>query len=340
MAKKISCGFLVILVLVGIGAFAWWSWLQGQIAPTAKGKSFYVRFDKETPLDGVLAVLQQDGVVRNPSAFALYAKLKHRSAPIEIGTYQVNAGMTANQVLLTLRHPVVQMVRIPETNWSARTARWLEMHQVASASEYDDLVHKPQEFQKEVDFPLPKDSLEGYLYPDTYDLPPLIGARETITRQLKAFQEKVYDPLGKPKDLPRLLTVASMVELEVMKDEERPIVAGVIENRLKINMPLQIDASLLYGIQKWRPLTLDDYKTIDSPYNTYTHKGLPPGPICSPTVKSVEAAMHPATHKYLYYVAEPHTGHHLFAASYPEHLQNIQKVKEERKALVLHPVAS
>ena len=340
MAKKISCGLLVILVLAGIGAFAWWSWLQGEISPTPKGKPFYVRFEQETPLASVFETLKQDHVVRNPSALALYARIKHRAGAVPTGTYQFNPGMTANQILLTLRHPVVQMVRIPETNWSARTSRWLQAHQVTSAADYMALVHDPKQFQKDVDFPLPQDSLEGYLYPDTYDLPPLIGAKETIERQLKAFQDKIYDPLGKPKDLTRLLTVASMVELEVMKDDERPIVAGVIENRLKINMPLQIDASLLYGIQKWRPLTLNDYKTIDSPYNTYTHKGLPPGPICSPSVKSVEAAMHPATHNYLYYVAEPGTGHHLFAATYPEHLANIQRVKQERKAVVLHPVAS
>ncbi len=330
----------MILVLAGIGAFAGWSWLQGQISPTPKGKAFYVRVEQETPLTGVLETLKQDGVVRNPSALALYARIKKRGGAVQTGTYQFNPGMTANQVLLTLRHPVVQMVLIPETNWSARTSRWLQAHQVTSAADYMALVHDPKQFQKDVDFPLPQDSLEGYLYPDTYDLPPLIGAKETILRQLKAFQEKVYDPLGKPKDLRRLLIEASMVELEVAKDDERPIVAGVIENRLKINMPLQIDASLLYGIQKWRALTLRDYKEIDSPYNTYTHKGLPPGPICSPSLKSVEAAMHPATHNYLYYVAEPGTGHHLFAATYPEHLANIQRVKQERKALVLHPVAS
>lgn len=340
MAKKISCGLFAILALAGISAFAWWSWLQSQISPTPKGKAFYVRFEQQTPLTRVLEALKQDSVVRNPSALALYARIKHKPAEVTSGTYLVNPGMTANQVLLSLRHPVVQMVRIPETNWSARTSRWLQLHQVASADDYMAFVHDPKQFQKDVDFPLPEDSLEGYLYPDTYDLPPLIGAKETILRQLKAFQDKVYDPLGKPKDLQRLLTVASMVELEVMKDDERPIVAGVIENRLKINMPLQIDASLLYGIQKWRALTLNDYKTIDSPYNTYTHKGLPPGPICSPSVKSVEAAMHPATHDYLYYVAMPGTGHHLFAATYQEHLANIQKVKEERKALVLHSVAS
>jgi UPF0755 protein len=199
------------------------------------------------------------------------------------------------------------------------------------------LVRQPQEFKGVVDFPLPSDSLEGYLYPDTYDFPPLYGARNAIKRQLKAFQEKVYEPLGRPKNLHRLVTIGSMIELEVMKDEERPKVAGVIENRVKQNMYLGIDAALLYGIQKWRQLTLDDYRNIDSPYNTYTHKGLPPGPICSPTYASVKAAKNPSHHNYLYYVAMP-TGYHMFAPDYPTHLANIQRRKAALRAVAAQGV--
>jgi len=339
MAKRISCGLLVLLVLAGVAAFGWWTWLKGQIAPTAKTKPFYMRFGETTPLPAVLEALQQRGVIRNAAAFETYAKLKRKTAPVETGTYRVNGGMTANQILITLKHPVSQMVRLPETNWAARSAHILQREDVTTADEYMALVHQPQLFQNDVDFPLPKDSLEGYLYPDTYDLPPLLGAKETILKQLKAFQEKVYDKLNKPNDLQRLITIASMVQLEVAKDDERPKVAGVIMNRLDKNMRLQIDATLLYGIQKWRALTLEDYKTIDSPYNTYTHDGLPPGPICSPALPSVEAALHPAKHNYLYYVAQPN-GYHLFSPDMPGHEANIRKAAHERKELALKVGAS
>lgn len=340
MARKVSCAALVLVLLAGIGLFGAWSWLQGQIKPMPEGKPFYIRFEDSQTLAAALLKLQQDGVVRNADATRLYLRLKKKTSPVSVGTYQVRPGMSGNQVYLALRSPVRQMVRLPDTNWAARTANILQRHEVTTAQEYMDLVHRPQEFAKDVDFPLPKDSLEGYLYPDTYDLPPLLGARQTILRQLKAFQEKVYDPLGKPKDLHRLVTVASMVELEVMKDDERPKVAGVIENRLKKDMFLQIDAALLYGIQKWRVLTREDYDTIDSPYNVYKHKGLPPSPICSPTVASIKAALHPAQHNYLYYVAMPGTGYHLFAPDYNGHLANIQKVRETRKAIAMHAVTS
>lgn len=291
---------------------------------------YYVRFDEETPLLAALEKLKEGAVVRNPSAFALYARLKKKTQPVEIGTYQVNAGMSANQILLAIHHPIEQMVRLPETNWARRSASLLQRADVTTSDEYMALVRQPQLFQKDVDFPLPKDSLEGYLYPDTYDLPPLLGAKQTIEKQLKAFQEKVYDKLNKPKDLHKLITIASMVQLEVMKDDERPKVAGVINNRIKRGMFLDIDATLLYGIQKWRTLSVADYHSIDSPYNTYEHKGLPPGPICSPSFESVKAALHPATHNYVYYVAQP-TGYHLFAADAAGHEANKRKARAMRK---------
>lgn len=337
MAKKISCGLLVLLVLAGVGVFGGWSWLQGQIKPMPAGEPFYVRYDDTTALGVVFRRLQERSVVRNADALRYYARLQKNTSPVSPGTYQVHAGMTAEEIFKALRQPVRQMVRMPETNWAARSANILEKNGVTTAVEYLALVHQPQEFKDVVDFPLPKESLEGYLYPDTYDFPPLYGARNVIKRQLRAFQEKVYEPLGKPKDIHRLVTIGSMVELEVMKDEERPMVAGVIENRTKIGMPLQIDASLLYGIQKWRRLTLDDYKTIDSPYNLYTHKGLPPGPICSPSYVSVKAAKNPAHHNFLYYVAMP-GGNHMFSPSYGQHLANIQKRRAAMKAVAAQGV--
>jgi UPF0755 protein len=201
------------------------------------------------------------------------------------------------------------------------------------------LVKKPQEFQALVSFKLPSDSLEGYLYPDTYELPPLLGARGVIVRQLVAFTKKVWEPLQHPKNLHRLLTVASLVELETKMASERPVVAAVIENRLKKGMRLQIDASINYGLQKWRPLARSEYQSVDSPYNLYRHGGLPPTPICSPTVATIRDSMNPDPHPYLYYVALP-DGHSLFSSTYNEHLHNIKLRKAAIKALELADNAS
>lgn len=297
------------------------------LSPLPSGPNRLIRLDPAGSLESVLRRLEKEKIVRNAWATNLYAKAKRKPATVRTGTYLLHPGMDADELIAALAKPIRQMVRLPETNWAARSANLLEKANVCTAKEYMDLFAKPQEFQDAVSFPLPKSgTLEGYLYPDTYDLPPLLGARGVIVRQLQNFEKKVLEGKEPPKNLRRALIVGSMVELEVARDGERPVVAGVIENRLKLGMPLQIDASLLYGIQEWRELTFADYRNIDSPYNVYRHKGLPPGPICSPTVKSIRAALNPASHNYLYYVALPE-GRHLFSATYDGHLRNIGKRK-------------
>ncbi|HEY0868310.1 MAG TPA: endolytic transglycosylase MltG [Fimbriimonas sp.] len=332
--KKLRASLSVLLLLLLLAAGGLYLWIQSGLGPGTNGSEVLVRYERETPLATILKDLEKRGVVHNPEALLAFAKLrKYSTTPVSVGTYRFRAFITGKDVLKALRDPVRQMVRLPETNWAARSANILEENGVCSASEYLALVRKPDEFRKEVSFPLPKDSLEGYLYPDTYDLPPLLGARQTILRQLKTFEKKAWNELGKPKNLHRLVTVASMVQMEVAKDEERAKVAGVIQNRLNRNMRLQIDATINYALQKWRPLTLADYREVESPYNTYLVDGLPPGPICSPSFKSIEAALKPSEHRYLYYVANPQTNEHMFAPTYQEHLRNVARRKRIAKGM-------
>jgi UPF0755 protein len=216
--KRFSYGVLVLLLLAGVGAAAGWFWLLGEIKPVASGDLRYFRFDDGVPLQAGLKTLQQEGFIKNAEAVRYYARIKGIAKPISSGTYELRPGMTVEELLSALQSPVKQMVRLPETTWAAQKAKVIADKDVAPADEYLALVHKPEDFEGQVSFPLPKGSLEGYLFPDTYDLPPLLGAKATILRQLKAFETKVWDDLGKPKDLQRAVIVASMVELEVMKD--------------------------------------------------------------------------------------------------------------------------
>jgi UPF0755 protein len=135
--------------------------------------------------------------------------------------------------------------------------------------------------------------------------------------------------LPEDADLQRVLTVASMVELEAARDDERARIAGVIENRLRRGMRLEIDATVLYAEQNWRELGPGQVRKTDSPYNTYRRGGLPPGPIGSPSLKSIQAALRPERHGYLFYVARPDRSHY-FAATYPDHLANIRRARAER----------
>jgi UPF0755 protein len=309
------------------------AYFNAELAPVAPGKSKRLRLPAQ-PLDQALKTLEKEGILRNASITFLQAQILRRSRPIAEGTYEVKPGMTANEVIDALRSPMRQMVRLPETNWARRTANLLEKAEVCTAAEYLELVRQPKRFKETVSFPVPEDTLEGYLYPDTYDLPPLLGAEGVILRQLRNFERRVWRDLDQPRNLDDVITKASLVEMEVARDEERPIVAGVIENRLRKGMRLQIDASINYGIQKWRPLLRSEYKSIDSPYNLYRVNGLPPTPICSPTVESIRAVLNPARHPYLYYVAMP-SGESRFAADIKGHNQNFAARKAALRALEL-----
>ena len=330
LIRKIKRLFLVALALILVGFGFWMVRGLKAVGPAAASKSF-IRYKTATPLKTVLEDLQTRGILRNVAVTSFAAKLTGSSDTVAAGTYDVGPGQNGLSILWALRKPLHRTLRLPETNWANRSAHLLEQYHVVNANEYMELVHNPQAFANDVDFSLPKDSLEGYLYPGRYDLPPLLGAREVIKLQLKEFQDKVWNASDRPTDLRSTLILASLVQLESGKDEDRPMIAGVIENRIQKKMPLQIDATILYALQKWRRLTFKDYRNVKSPYNTYLVKGLPPGPICSPDAKDIDAAMHPKKHNYIYYVALP-GGKTLYAASYKEHLQNIKLRREAVKA--------
>ncbi len=187
-------------------------------------------------------------------------------------------------------------------------------------------------------------SLEGYLYPDSYQLPrDGATAADLLQRQLDAFEQRVmpvyWEAIAQGTsalELHDVLTVASIVEREAVLDEERPIIAGVYLNRLARGMRLEADPTVQYAMgfqpdsgQWWKtPVFLEEYSQVLSPYNTYLNAGLPPGPIAAPRLASVQAVLDPAQHDYLYFVAEPgRTGRHVFARTFEEHLENVQRYR-------------
>lgn len=324
-ARRVTLGIAGVAVGCVAGAIYY---VKTGIEPLPEGKPFFIRFEERIPTPQVATRMKAKGIIRNATAFRYYALYRRYDHEILPGTYQVKPGMTADELMRSLRRPIRQMVRIPETNPSYRTARLLEAKEVTTAADYEAALRSPQEFAKVVTFPLPKDSLEGYLYPDTYDLPPLLGARGVIERQLQTFEKKALPAIKDPKQIQRTLIIASMIELEAGRDDERAKISGVIHNRLAKKMKLQIDATVLYGMRDWRRLYNRDYRHV-SPYNTYLIDGLPPGPICSPSLASIVAAQNPEQHEFLYYVAKPDR-YHLFAKTYEEHLKNVALARKLR----------
>jgi UPF0755 protein len=175
-------------------------------------------------------------------------------------------------------------------------------------------------------------SLEGFLFPDTYFVDKTTTAADIVNRQLEAYRQNVAGVdmrAAARKNLTPfdVLTIASMVEREVQVASERPVVAGIIYNRLHRRMRLDIDATVQYAVGAWRDLTAKDLR-VDSPYNTRRFPGLPPGPIASPGLASIEAAAHPKASDYLYYVARNDgSGRHYFATNEAEFLRLQEKAQ-------------
>jgi len=317
-----SFGYFLIGLLLAGGVAVYL--FQSKLRPTPAGTAIYVRIEAKEPLSTALYTLQEKGVIQSASALGLYARIKRKASVVQAGTYSVAPGMTADDILKALRTPVTVRVTIPEYFWLDETAKRMEDDQVAKADDFVALAEEPKQFAKFVDFPLPEHSLEGYLFPDTYKMQPLVGAKAAISQLLEAFDKKVWRGLGKPKNLHDIIIIASMVEREAKLDSDRPIIAGVIENRLAKGMALEVDATVLYAERRWHQPSRDDIKRTISPYNTYMFKGLPPGPICSPGLKSTKAALNPAKTPFLYYVGMP-DGRTLYATTEDGHKANIAK---------------
>ncbi|OUC09003.1 hypothetical protein RY27_05590, partial [Litorilinea aerophila] len=185
-------------------------------------------------------------------------------------------------------------------------------------------------------------SLEGYLFPNTYEIPAVDGrAEDLLIRQLDTFAAQVVPAYEEAvaagaTDLAlyEVLTLASIVEREAVVPAERPAIAGVYLNRLAAGMKLEADPTVQYAMgyqpetgQWWKtPVFLEEYAGVDSPYNTYLYEGLPPGPIASPGLDSVRAVLYPEAHDYLYFVALPDgSGRHVFANTFEEHAENVRR---------------
>lgn len=280
------------------------------VVSVAKGQS----------LQSVLRGMEKNGVIRSSNVALLLSRFRGQTS-IKAGTYVVRPNANMHDALSDLRLSVNSSVRAPEGYWIARTGQKLQSTGFCSEAEY---VAAATEIAKESELPM-NGSGEGFLFPDTYTLAVNASASDLVAAQVDQFEEKVL-PLLKGKDIRRILTIASMVEVEASDPKERKMVAGVIENRLKKGMRLEIDATVLYAMQEWKVLGPGVVRTVVSPYNTYLNAGLPPGPICSPSLSSIKAAIEPDQHDYLFYNGKG-DDKHFFSKTYEEHQGNIRKAR-------------
>ncbi len=333
-----SAAGIAIGVILLLAVAIWAAFFTGTGA-TQAGSPVQVEVAAGASTAEIARTLTRSGVIKNANSFRLRARLSGADGRLKVGVYDLKTGMSNREVLEALQAgPRVSYVSVtvPEGYVITQIAERLEEQAGIPQAEFLKLARGgADEFV--ADHPYLADvyegSLEGYLFPKTYRIREGSTARDVIELMLRQFDTEIQAvdtsaSNARGLSLHELVVLASMVERESKLDEERPLVSSVIHNRLAKDMLLEIDATIEYVLPGNRfRLTYRDLR-IDSPYNTYRRRGLPPGPISSPGLASLKAAASPADTNYLYYVLTGKDGSHTFADNKADFLKAKQKSKE------------
>jgi UPF0755 protein len=325
---------VVILALVAVAAVVY---VEHYFSEGALGPEVSVTIAPGSTLHEIAVALEKAGVVRRARAFELRADADGYGEKFLPGTYRLHVNEPYDRLVAALLDgPAVETVKvtIPEGLNARQTAALLaEKLPGFQATQYVDLtlVH-PLPFT--LDGFASGESLEGMLFPATYEVRPDVTPRQFVRMQLEAFSVTL-DGIDLRKAHAHNLTdydvviLGSMVEREIQVAAERSLASAVMWNRLHLDMPLQIDATVQYALPEYKEqLTYDDLK-VESPYNTYLHTGLPPTPIANPGAAALRAAAHPAAVGYLYYVARNDgSGRHYFSSDYEQFLKDKEKAQQ------------
>jgi UPF0755 protein len=296
-----------------------WFWRQLHVAVALPAGGAIVSITPGEPFGSVCKHLEESGIVQHAWVLHWWGRWTGEDRLVRSGDYRFSTAISPIDVLQTLRSPgaALNRVTIPEGRTVAAVANLLERAGLGGADEFLCIAAEPA-FLGALD--LPASGLEGYLFPDTYDFAWTTAPDEILRLMVQRFREQTQPLQAKLTASglteAEMVTLASIIESETSSAEERRLISGVFHNRLRIGMRLQADPTAVYERGILVP-TAEDLK-IDSPYNTYIHTGLPPGPICNPGLASLEAAVEPAAVPYYYFVAN-NDGRHTFTRTLEEH---------------------
>lgn len=305
------------------------------------------RIDPGEPARFIAARLAEEGFITDPDLFNLYLRVTGDERQIEAGNFMLSDNMTMPQVAEALKHALFEeaLVTIPEGMRAEEIAERLSAANIIEEDVFLAAVRDPRtlSFFNDYDFLAnlpPGASMEGFLFPDTYRFPVLAATPELVIRPfIDNFANRVGNKnlVGGSSGLSGrdLITLASIVEREAVQADERPVIASVYLNRLNGKCPevggnyLQADPTVQYargtvGNWWWKPQSIEEYATVQSPYNTYLNPGLPPGPIANPGLSAITSTRDPAQTGYCFFVATGQDGRHVFAQTYAEQQQNLQ----------------
>ncbi|NJB67732.1 UPF0755 protein [Desulfobaculum xiamenense] len=328
----VACAVLAAVALAMAGWTAWKVHSFLSSAPETPGREVIFTVEPGQSFDQVARLLARENLVTNVKHFRMLARYDGKVGAIKAGEFSLNTGWTPRRLLAELTSGRVRLHRlsIPEGLTWWQVGRIVEHAGLGSFESFERAVHDRKILER---YHIPFESAEGFLYPETYHFPrPHGGDATPVVRAMlamfwKAAGHRLWpNGLPSPEELRRIVTLASMVEKETGTASERPRIAGVYANRLKIGMLMQCDPTVIYGLGTAFDgnLTRKHLRDETNPYNTYKLPGLPYGPICSPGLQSLEAAMNPEPNNFIFFVAKG-DGSHFFSATLDAHNRAVRQ---------------
>lgn len=341
MKKKILVILVLFVVIFASGGIYFKS--RSGAYDVNEEKKVVVNIPSGSGTDSIADILSNAKLIKNKLVFKINVKMSGKASQFKAGEYQFDQSYTNGEIIDDIAAGKIYhsgpKVTVKEGATSIEIIDELVKKNLGTKENYEKLINNPDEFRDKYEFLKDKNikSLEGFLYPSTYFCTEGESEREVISRMLNKFDEmykyKIKPEMDKHKDLNfyDVMKMASIIEKEAVVDKDRPLISSVFYNRLAKDMPLQSDATIQYAFkERKKVVTYEDLK-IESPYNSYKYKGLPPTPIANPSWKSIEAAINPAETDYLYFVAKTDGGENNYAKTYEEHLKNEKRYKEQRE---------
>jgi UPF0755 protein len=319
-------GVLFLLILIAAAAFAYFFYL-----PFGPQSETFVEIAPGTSSAAIGVQLAASGIVRSKYSFDLLRAWK--SGTLKAGEYRFDRPAPLEEVYGRLLKGDVYTVTVsvPEGFNIFDIAQVVEGAGLGSKEDF--LAAERQHTELIAAWSPHAASLEGYLFPDTYHFSRHATPPQMLAAMVRRFRQASAQA-GLRGDVSKTIILASLIEKEVRQDAERPLVAGVFENRLAANMPLATDPTVIYAALlegRYRGAIYASDLQSPSPYNTYRHTGLPPGPICNPGMAALRAAIHPEKTDYLYFVADA-AGHSRFATTLKQHTENVEQYRRAQRA--------
>lgn len=325
---------LLIIGIIIITKMSYDAWNFLYTPANEKATAFPVEIKRGSSLQTISILLAQKGIISSADKFQIYAHITQKSGSLQAGTFLLSPAWTPQRILdeIITGSVILHKITIREGLPWWTVAELLEENEFCTAEDFKKVIHDKTFLSK---YAIPFPNAEGFLYPDTYLLqkPSRMNeasARQVASRLVDTFWQKTKNtwedsdpnnPHPSAEKIEEIVILASIVERETRVENERSKVAGVYYNRLKINMILQADPTIIYGLgKKFKGSLLrkhlQDERNI---YNTYKHMGLPPGPICSPSLSAITATLNPANHNYYYFVAHGIKANHIFSTNLKAH---------------------